>query len=669
MVIFVNVEIIFFLGCLNFDVILKDFIVWIIFVGVVIGGVVLLWVLMKFKFWGYFWNEWFILIDYKKIGIMYMIFGLIMFVCGFVDVIMMCVQQVMVFNGSEGYLNVYYYDQIFMVYGVIMIFFVVMFFVMGLMNYVVLLQIGVCDVFFLFLNNFLFWMMVGGVVIVMVLLFVGEFVQIGWLVFLLLLGIVYSFYVGVDYYIWGLQVVGVGMMLLGINLMVMILKMCVFGMIMMKMFVFIWIVFCMNILIVVLFFILIMMLILLMLDRYLGMNFFINDFGGNLMMYINFIWIWGYFEVYILILLLFGVFLEIILIFLGKCLFGYILMVYVMVCIMVLFYVVWLYYFFIMGLGVFVNLFFGIIMMIILILMGVKIFNWLFIMYYGWVCYDLLMMWVIVFMLIFIIGGMIGVLLVVFLVDFVLYNLLFLIVYFYNVIIGGVVFGVFVVINFWWFKVFGFKLNVFWGKVSFWCWVIGFWVVFMLFYIFGLMGVICWMCVFDDFSLQIWFIIVVFGVVLIVVGIGVMFLQFGILIWKCNELEYCDNLGDLWGGCLLEWVILLLLFSYNFVFIFVVYGLDVWFEMKVVGVQCFKVDYILIYMLCYIGLGVIIVVFCIVFGMVMIWYIWWFVIVFFIGIVGYLIYYIFNYDCDYYIFVDEVWVVEDVCDCQLVQGV
>src|SRR6218665_3038216 len=303
----------------------------------------------------------------------------------------------------------------------------------------------------------------------------------------------------------------------------------------MKMPVFTWTSLCTNVLIVAAFPVLTAVLVLLSLDRVFGTAFFTNDLGGNAMMYVNLIWIWGHPEVYILVLPVFGVFSEIVSTFSGKRLFGYTSMVYPTVVITVLSYLVWLHHFFTMGSGASVNSFFGITTMIISVPTGAKIFNWLFTIYGGRVRYELPMMWPIAFMLTFTVGGMTGVLLAVPPADFALHNSLFLIAHFHNVIIGGVLFGLFAAINFWWPKAFGFKLNVFWGKVSFWCWVVGFWLAFMPLYILGLMGVTRGMRVFDDPSLQIWFVIAAIGAAVIAAGIGAMLVQFAVSIWKREE--------------------------------------------------------------------------------------------------------------------------------------
>jgi cytochrome o ubiquinol oxidase subunit 1 len=544
-----------------------------------------------------------------------------------------------------------------------MIFFVAMPFVTGLMNYVVPLQIGARDVSFPFLNNFSFWMTVGGAVLIMASLFVGEFAQTGWLAFPPLSGIGYSPWVGVDYYIWGLQIAGVGTTLSGINLLVTIVKMRAPGMTLMRMPVFTWTALCTNILIVASFPVLTMTLILLTLDRYVGTNFFTNDLGGNPMMYINLIWIWGHPEVYILILPLFGVFSEITSTFSGKRLFGYSSMVYATVCITILSYIVWLHHFFTMGSGASVNAFFGITTMIISVPTGAKIFNWLFTMYKGRVRFDLPMMWTVAFMLTFTIGGMTGVLLAVPPADFVLHNSLFLVAHFHNVIIGGVLFGCFAAIAYWWPKAFGFQLNVFWGKVSFWSWVSGFWLAFMPLYVLGLMGVTRRMRVFDDPDLRIWFILAALGALLIAVGIAAFFIQIAVSIW--NRKDNMDVTGDPWDGRTLEWATSSPPPAYNFAFTPVVHDLDAWHDMKQVGQKRPKAPYIPIHMPRYTGTGVVISALATLCGFALVWYIWWLAALSFVAIIGVAIAHTFNYDRDYYVPVDEVERVEKARDREL----
>ncbi|CAO3458345.1 cytochrome o ubiquinol oxidase subunit I [Azospirillum sp. B21] len=627
------------------------------FFAVMLGGIALVAALSYFKLWGYLWKEWFTTVDHKRIGIMYMILGLIMLLRGFADAIMMRAQQAIAFNGSEGYLNAHHYDQVFTAHGVIMIFFVAMPLVTGLMNYVVPLQIGARDVSFPFLNNFSFWMTVGGAVLIMASLFVGEFARTGWLAYPPLSGLEASPDVGVDYYIWALQVAGVGTTLSGINLICTIVKMRAPGMTMMKMPVFTWTSLCTNVLIVASFPVLTAVLVLLSLDRYVGTHFFTSDMGGNPMMYVNLIWIWGHPEVYILILPCFGIFSEVTSTFCGKKLFGYTSMVYATVVITILSYLVWLHHFFTMGSGASVNSFFGITTMIISIPTGAKIFNWLFTMYRGRIRFELPMMWTIAFMLTFVIGGMTGVLLAVPPADFVLHNSLFLIAHFHNVIIGGVLFGLFAGIYYWWPKAFGFRLDPFWGKVSFWFWVIGFYVAFMPLYVLGLMGVTRRLRVFEDPSLQIWFQIAAVGAVLIAIGIGAFLVQIAVSVLKRNQ--YVDVTGDPWDGRTLEWATSSPPPGYNFAFTPVIHDNDAWWDMKKRGYARPLEGYRPIHMPANTGTGVILAGISTALGFALVWHIWWLAALSFIGLLVVAISHTFNYNRDFHIPVEEVVATEN----------
>ncbi len=622
------------------------------FAAVAILGIALLAWVTRQQLWGTLWRDWFTSIDHKRIGIMYMILGVIMLLRGFADAIMMRLQQAMAFGGSEGYLNAHHYDQIFTAHGVIMIFFVAMPLVTGLMNYIVPLQIGARDVAFPFLNNFSFWMTASGAVLVMISLFVGEFARTGWLAYPPLSGIQYSPDVGVDYYIWALQIAGVGTLLSGVNLLATIIKMRAPGMTLMKMPVFTWTALCTNVLIVAAFPVLTAVLALLSLDRYAGTNFFTSDFGGSPMMYVNLIWIWGHPEVYILILPLFGVFSEVTSTFSGKRLFGYSSMVYATVVITILSYIVWLHHFFTMGSGASVNSFFGITTMIISIPTGAKIFNWLFTMYRGRIRFELPMMWTVAFMLTFVIGGMTGVLLAVPPADFVLHNSLFLVAHFHNVIIGGVLYGLFAGINYWFPKAFGFKLDPFWGKVSFWFWVVGFFIAFMPLYVLGLMGVTRRLRYFEDPSLQIWFVIAGIGAVLIAFGIAAFLVQLYVSIRRRHELR--DTTGDPWNGRTLEWSTSSPPPAYNFAFTPIVHDSDAWWDMKDRGYQRPVSGFRAILMPRNTGAGFVLAVLSTIFGFSMIWYMWWLAIASFAGIVGYAIWHTFNYDREFHLPLDEV---------------
>jgi cytochrome o ubiquinol oxidase subunit 1 len=624
------------------------------FSAIVLGGIAALALMTYFKLWAPLWNDWVTSVDHKKIGIMYMILGFIMMVRGFADALMMRAQQAMAAGGSEGYLPPHHYDQVFTAHGVIMIFFVAMPFVTGVMNYVMPLQIGARDVAFPFLNNFSFWMTVSGALLVNISLFIGEFARVGWLAFPPLSGSNFSHGPGMDYYLWALQIAGVGTTLSGINLIATMLKMRAPGMKLMDMPIFSWTSLITNVLIVAAFPVLTATLALLTLDRYLDFRFFTNDFGGNAMMYVNLIWIWGHPEVYILIIPCFGIISEIVSTFSGKPIFGYRTMVWATACIMVLSFIVWLHHFFTMGSGANVNTFFGIATMIIAVPTGVKIFNWLFTMYKGRVRFEVPMLWTIGFLVTFTIGGMTGVLLAVPPVDFQLHNTLFLIAHFHNVIIGGVVFAIYAGITYWWPKVFGFKLNDTWGKRSFWFWFVGFYFAFMPLYALGLMGVTRRMNMYPDAAWQPYFIVAAFGAVLIALGIASTFIGFYVSIRDRKALAVGN---DPWDARTLEWATQSPPAPYNFPEDIEVVGREAFWHMKKTGFK-WSGKYAPIHMPKGTATGVLISAVALVFGFAMVWYIWWLAILSFVGMLAIGIGHTFNYNRDYYIPSDVVTATE-----------
>jgi cytochrome o ubiquinol oxidase subunit 1 len=503
--------------------------------------------------WPYLWREWITSVDHKRIGVMYFILGLVMLVRGFSDAIMMRSQQALAAAGALGYLPPEHYDQIFSAHGTIMIFFVAMPFVVGLMNFVVPLQLGVRDVAFPVLNSVSFWLTATGVLLVNLSLFVGEFARTGWLAYPPLSELSFSPGVGVDYYLWSLQISGFGTLLSGINLTTTILKLRAPGMGYGRMPIFCWTALASNLLIVAAFPILTATFAMLLLDRYCDFHFFTTELGGNPMMYVNLIWIWGHPEVYILILPAFGVFSVVVASFSGKPLFGYRSMVMATMVICVLSFMVWLHHFFTMGAGADVNGFFGIATMIIAVPTGVKIFNWLFTLYGGKIRFSVPIYWTLGFMVTFVIGGMTGVLMAIPPADFVLHNSLFLIAHFHNVAIGGVVFGAMAGYTYWFPKAFGFKLNETLGKVVFWCWLIGFYLAFMPLYALGLMGATRRMQHYADPEWQPFMVVALVGALFILLGIVFTVLQLVVSIRARNFNR--DLTGDPWNARTLEWSI------------------------------------------------------------------------------------------------------------------
>ncbi|MGA9485913.1 MAG: cytochrome o ubiquinol oxidase subunit I, partial [Methylocella sp.] len=517
-------------------------------VGLVIIGVL---AFVTLKGWmPYLWREWITSVDHKRIGVMYVLLAMVMLLRGFIDAIMMRSQQALAFQ-SPGYLPPEHYNQIFTAHGTLMIFFVAMPFVIGLMNFVVPLQLGVRDVAFPTLNSVGFWLTATGALLVNLSLVVGEFARTGWLPYPPLSELIYSPGVGVDYYLWSIEISGVGTLVAAINLVTTVLKLHAPGMTYTRMPMFCWTTLATSLLIVAAFPILTATLAMLVLDRYLGFHFFTNEAGGNQMMFVNLIWAFGHPEVYILVLPAFGIFSEVVSTFSGKPLFGYRSMVAATMVICILSYTVWLHHFFTMGAGADVNAIFGIASMIIAVPTGVKIFNWLFTMYGGRVVYSTPILWSIGFMVTFVIGGMTGVLLAVPPADFVLHESLFQVAHFHNVIIGGVVFGVFAGYTYWFPKAFGFRLHEGLGKAAFWCWITGFYVAFMPLYVVGLMGMTRRMQHYDVAAWHPWLLIAAGGAAIILIGIGLQIAQLAVSIRQREQLR--DETGDPWNGRSLEW--------------------------------------------------------------------------------------------------------------------
>jgi cytochrome o ubiquinol oxidase subunit 1 len=510
---------------------------------------ILSWVTLK-GYWPYLWNEWITSVDHKRIGVMYIVLGLLMLLRGFSDAIMMRAQQAVAAGDAQGYLPPEHYDQIFSAHGTIMIFFVAMPLVIGLMNFAVPLQLGIRDVAFPTLNSVSLWLTASGILLTNVSLVIGEFARTGWVAYPPLSELQFSPGVGVDYYLWSLQISGIGTMLTGINFVTTILKTRAPGMGYMRMPVFCWTALASNLIIVAAFPVLTATFAMLLLDRYLGFHFFSVDAGGNPMMYVNLFWVWGHPEVYILVLPAFGIYSEVSATFSGKPLFGYRSMVAATMVICVLSYSVWLHHFFTMGASASVNAFFGMASMIIGVPTGVKIFNWMFTMYGGRVRFEVPVLWTIGFMVTFVLGGLTGVLLAVPPVDWEVHNSLFLVAHFHHVIIPGVVFGIFAGYFYWFPKAFGFKLDERWGRRAFCCWFIGFHLAFMPLYVVGLMGMTRRLQHYDVLSWQPWLLVAGAGAVIIFAGVVCQIVQLVVSIRNREKLRVTD---DPWNGRTLEW--------------------------------------------------------------------------------------------------------------------
>jgi cytochrome o ubiquinol oxidase subunit I len=620
-------------GKLSWSAIPTDQPIPLIAAGVVLLVVIaiLAWATLK-GYMPYLWREWITSVDHKRIGIMYTLLALVMLLRGGTDALMIRAQQAISYH-SDGYLPPEHFNQIFSAHGTIMIFFVGMPFVIGLMNFVVPLQLGVRDVAFPTLNSVGFWLTATGALLVNVSLVVGEFARTGWLPYPPLSELTYSPGVGVDYYLWSLEISGIGTLVAGINLVTTVLKLRTKGMTYLRMPMFCWTALASNLLIIAAFPILTATLAMLILDRYAGFHFFTNEAGGNVMMFMNLIWAWGHPEVYILVLPAFGIYSEVVATFSRKPLFGYRSMVLATMAICIISFMVWLHHFFTMGAGPNVNAIFGIASMIIAVPTGVKVYNWLFTMYGGRVRFATPMLWSVGFMVTFIIGGLTGVLVAVPPADFLLHNSLFLVAHFHNVIIGGVLFGAFAGLTYWFPKAFGFQLHEGLGKAAFWFSLIGFYVTFMPLYVAGLLGMTRRMQHYDVAAWRPWMIVAAIGFVLLMIGVVLQVLQIAVSIWRREELR--DRTGDPWDGRSLEWATSSPPPVFNFAIMPDVRGEDAYWAMKSHAKQRelenTEPHYQDIEMPRNSPTGFVCAFFATVMGFALIWHIWWMVAAGFVG--------------------------------------
>ena len=592
-------------------------VVFLVFIGVIV------WVVVKGHF-PYLWREWITSVDHKRIGVMYLLLGLLMLLRGFIDAVMMRAQQAVAFQ-AEGYLPPEHYNQIFSAHGTLMIFIAGMPIVIGLMNFVVPLQLGVRDVAFPTLNSTSFWLSASGALLVNISLLIGEFARVGWLPYPPLAETTYSPGVGVDYYLWAIQISGVGTLMTGVNFVTTILKIRAPGMSYLRMPIFCWTALASNLLIIAAFPVLTACLAMLQLDRYLGFHFFTNEAGGNMMMFINLIWAWGHPEVYILVLPAFGIFSEVFSTFSRKPLFGYRSMVMATLFICIVSFCVWLHHFFTMGAGGNVNAVFGIATSIIAVGTGVKIYNWIFTMYGGRIQFATPMLWSIGFIVTFVLGGMTGVLLAVPPADFQLHNSLFLVAHFHNVIIGAVLFGALAALTYWFPKAFGFKLDEYWGKWAFWFGFLGFYFTFVPLYIAGLLGMTRRLQHYDIAMWRPWVLAAAFGVLLLFLGAIAQVIQLVVSIRRRHELR--DETGDPWDGRSLEWSTASPPPAFNFAVLPNVQGEEPYWTIKRRSIETQQMstepDYKPIHMPKNSPTGIFMGFFASIGGFAMVWHIWW----------------------------------------------
>ena len=519
--------------------------------------------------------DWLTTVDHKKIGILYLIAGGIFFLAGGVEALLIRLQLMYPESSVVGAQT---FNELITMHGTTMIFLAAMPVIFALMNAVVPLQIGARDVAFPFVNALGFWLFFFGGVLLNTSWFLGGAPDAGWTSYVTLASNEYAG-IGVDFYVLGLQIAGIGTLIGGINFLVTIINMRAPGMTFMRMPMFTWTSFVTSALILFAFPAITVGLVLLMFDRLFGANFFNPDAGGNVVIWQHIFWIFGHPEVYILILPAFGIISEVVATFSRKRLFGYSSMVFATVLIAFLGFMVWAHHMFTTGLGPIANTLFGIATMLIAVPTGIKIFNWLFTMWGGQIRFTTANLWAVGFIPTFVIGGMTGVMLAVPPADYQYHDSYFVVAHFHYVIVGGLVFGLFAGLYYWWPKMFGKILNETLGKWSFWTFFLGFHLTFFPQHFLGLMGMPRRVFTYlKDQNLELGNFISTIGVFGMTLGM-ILFLINVVVTAKSGKRAPADP----WDARTLEWSIPSPPPEYNFAQTPLVRGLDALWVEKMAG--------------------------------------------------------------------------------------
>jgi cytochrome c oxidase subunit 1 len=518
--------------------------------------------------------DWLTTVDHKKIAILYFLAGGIFFLAGGLEAILIRMQ--LMFPDSTLFIGGTY-NQLLTMHGTTMIFFAAMPLIFGFMNAVVPLQIGARDVAYPFVNALGFWLFFFGGLLMNTSWFLGGAPDAGWTAYAPL-STAYSGH-GVDFYVVGLQIAGLGTLIGGINFLVTIINMRAPGMTFMRMPLFTWTAFITSALVLFAFPAITVGLVELMFDRLFQGNFFEVGKGGNTVLWQHLFWIFGHPEVYILILPAFGIISEVIPTFARKRLFGYSSMVFATVLIGFLGFMVWVHHMFTTGLGPVANSIFAVATMAIAVPTGVKIFNWLFTMWGGQLRFTTAMLFAVAFVPTFVMGGVTGVMLAVPPADFQYHDSYFVVAHFHYVIVGGIVLGVFSGLFYWWPKMFGRTLNETLGKWMFWIFFIGFHLTFFPQHFLGLMGMPRRVFTYNPGEgLEAGNFISTIGAFMM--GVATIIFLYNIILTSMRKQDAPD---DPWDGRTLEWTIPSPPPEYNFKLTPLVRGLDPFWKEKMAG--------------------------------------------------------------------------------------
>ncbi|MUT65338.1 cytochrome c oxidase subunit I [Paenibacillus sp. NEAU-GSW1] len=521
--------------------------------------------------------DWLTTVDHKKIGILYLIAGGFFFLVGGLEALLIRIQ---LWKPLNDFVSADTYNELLTMHGTTMIFLAAMPMLFALMNAIVPLQIGARDVAFPFVNALGFWTFFFGAVLLNVSWFAGSAPEAGWTAYAPLAGTDYSPSHGMDYYVLGLQIAGIGTLIGGINFLVTIINMRAPGMTFMRMPMFTWASFITSALILFAFPALTVGLAALMFDRIFDANFFDPSGGGNSVLWEHIFWIFGHPEVYILILPAFGVISDVISTFSRKRLFGYSSMVFATILIGFLGFMVWAHHMFTTGLGPVANSLFSIATMLIAVPTGIKIFNWLFTMWGGSIKFTSANLFAVGFIPTFVMGGVTGVMLAAAPADFQYHDSYFVVAHFHYVIVGGLILGIFSGLHYWWPKMFGRMLSEGLGKLTFWTFFIGFHLTFFVQHFLGLLGMPrrIWTYL-DGLGFNEMNLISTIGAILM--GLGTIFFLLNVTI---TAFKPKNAVNDPWeDGRTLEWTISSPPPEYNFKQTPLVRGYDAFWKEKMDG--------------------------------------------------------------------------------------
>jgi cytochrome c oxidase subunit I len=437
-------------------------------------------------------HEWVTTVDHKKLGIMYIMYGLFFLLVGGAEALAIRVQLA---KPNNHFLSPEVYNQFFTMHGTTMVFLVGMTIIFGFANYLVPLMIGARDMAFPRLNAFSFWMTAfGGIMLYYSFLGgsglygVGNAPDVGWFAYAPLTARAFSPGNATDYWALALIVTGVGTIGTAINIVATTLSMRCKGMTLMRMPLFVWLLFVTSSLTLVTITPLTAAQVMLLIDRYLGGHFFDTQAGGSAVIWMHFFWIFGHPEVYVLVLPAFAIANEIIPVFSRKAIFGYPAMVAASVGIAFVSMGVWAHHMFTIGMTSVSNAFFVLSTMLVGIPTGIKIFNWLATMWGGKIRFATPMLFLTAFVFQFLIAGLTGIMLSTAPFDWQLHNSYFVIAHFHYVLVGAILFAIFGGLYYWFPKATGRMLNEKLGKWNFWLFLIGFHVTFDTMHFVGILG-------------------------------------------------------------------------------------------------------------------------------------------------------------------------------------